>query len=501
MKKVLLLLFLALSTIATRAQNNLKVYYGLLHAHTLLSDGSGTPEEAYAMAKANGLDFFAITEHNHAKAEDSGDERKDGVLIATDPRLYNGQNNVTITRKWTENGQQQTETISVRPLVKAAAAATTQTFLAIYGQEFSTISSGNHVNVFGLPEVLTVRNGNFKGFFDLLRQYESNGLNAVVQLNHPDVHTDLFYKGDDNSVKRNMYNDYGIDAGDLGPDFGNWVKTQSRYTHLIEVLTGPALSKVYRAYKPLEDEYFFYLKQGLRISPTAGQDNHYKTWGSITDARTGVLSESLSEKDILNAFRNNRTFATEDKNLKVILQLNDATMGSAINATVESELKFKVSISDSDEPNATYDLQVVGGAIKPELSTTATDWKAEDGILLTKNNIGGGDVSLTGLFAAAEPSFYYIRVTQNSGQKKDRAWTAPVWVNLNGTAANVTLATPAVVPALFYWTSSISSKVYHKKGCHSIDLIKLENLQSGDIPPAGRTLHNCVIGESDEQEP
>ncbi|MBD1362949.1 PHP domain-containing protein [Mucilaginibacter sp. ZT4R22] len=501
MKKLLLLCCLTLCVLTARPQANLKVYYGLLHAHTMLSDGSGTPEEAYAMAKANGLDFFAITEHNHAKAEDSGDERKDGVLIATDPRLYNGQNNVTVTRRWTENGQQQTETISVKPLIKAAAAATTQTFLALYGQEFSTITSGNHVNVFGLPEVITVPNGNFKGFFDLLRQYDSNGLNAVVQLNHPDVHKDLFYKGDDNSVKKNMYNDYGIDAGDLGPDFDNWVKTQSQYTHLIEVLTGPALSKVYRDYKPLEEEYFFYLKQGLRISPTAGQDNHYRTWGSITDARTGVLSESLSEKDILNAFRNNRTFATEDKNLKVVLQVNDATMGSAINATAESELKIKVSISDTDEPNATYDLQIVGGAIKPELSTMAIDWKVEDGILLTKNNVNGGDVPLTGLFAAAEPSFYYIRITQNSGQKKDRAWTAPVWVNLNNAAANVTLTMPTVVPASFYWTSSSSSQVYHKKGCRSIDLIKPENLRSGDIPPAGRTLHACVIETNAEQEP
>ena len=46
-----------------RNHDQLKAYYGLLHAHTGLSDGKGTPEEAYQMAKKNGLDFFAVTDH------------------------------------------------------------------------------------------------------------------------------------------------------------------------------------------------------------------------------------------------------------------------------------------------------------------------------------------------------------------------------------------------------------------------------------------------------
>lgn len=61
---------------------DLKCYYGLLHAHTAYSDGSGTPEEAFEMAKEAGLDFFAITEHNHSKAESGAKDREDGLLIA-----------------------------------------------------------------------------------------------------------------------------------------------------------------------------------------------------------------------------------------------------------------------------------------------------------------------------------------------------------------------------------------------------------------------------------
>ena len=43
------------------AAEDLKVYYGLLHAHTRFSDGSGTPAEAYTMAKGAGVQFFAVT--------------------------------------------------------------------------------------------------------------------------------------------------------------------------------------------------------------------------------------------------------------------------------------------------------------------------------------------------------------------------------------------------------------------------------------------------------
>ncbi|MCX5770375.1 MAG: hypothetical protein NTZ09_08900 [Candidatus Hydrogenedentes bacterium] len=38
-------------------------YFGYLHAHCELSDGRGTPDQAYAAARAAGLDFFALTDH------------------------------------------------------------------------------------------------------------------------------------------------------------------------------------------------------------------------------------------------------------------------------------------------------------------------------------------------------------------------------------------------------------------------------------------------------
>ncbi|MBN2372024.1 MAG: hypothetical protein JXO72_16200 [Vicinamibacteria bacterium] len=42
---------------------------GVLHVHTNLSDGGGTPEEVIQAAQAAGLDFLVITDHNHLEAK------------------------------------------------------------------------------------------------------------------------------------------------------------------------------------------------------------------------------------------------------------------------------------------------------------------------------------------------------------------------------------------------------------------------------------------------
>src|SRR5207302_8223445 len=43
-------------------------YRGDFHCHTLYSDGVLTPPELAALAKSEGLDFFAITDHNTVNA-------------------------------------------------------------------------------------------------------------------------------------------------------------------------------------------------------------------------------------------------------------------------------------------------------------------------------------------------------------------------------------------------------------------------------------------------
>ena len=124
------------------------------------------------MAKANGLDFFAVTPHNHLMAEGGAvhtfPNRKDGVLIAKQPELYNSTTPVNFTRKW-KNGQTESHS-NQKSVISAAKDETDSNFLAIYGQEFSTGSGGNHINVFGITDVINVENGRF----DLLLQEVSD---------------------------------------------------------------------------------------------------------------------------------------------------------------------------------------------------------------------------------------------------------------------------------------------------------------------------------------
>jgi len=146
-----------------------QVFFGNLHSHTSYSDGSGTPDQAYIHARdAARLDFLAITDHNYSDAENgASDDRRDGILIANDFSLYVGPQAEAIiptANRLSENGK----------------------FIAIYGQEFSSISSGNHINVFEIGNVIMVGNGKFQELITMLTtELDSTGNPTIIQFNHP----------------------------------------------------------------------------------------------------------------------------------------------------------------------------------------------------------------------------------------------------------------------------------------------------------------------------
>jgi hypothetical protein len=59
---------------------------GVVHVHTTLSDGGGTPEEVIASARAAGLDYVAITDHNNLDALPERGYRN-GVLVLVGTEL------------------------------------------------------------------------------------------------------------------------------------------------------------------------------------------------------------------------------------------------------------------------------------------------------------------------------------------------------------------------------------------------------------------------------
>src|SRR6185436_18826241 len=141
---------------------NVRVFFGNLHSHTGYSDGSGIPSDAYAHARdVAKLDFLAVTEHNHAQAG----------AIANNHALYNGPQPASLIRT-------------------AAQFDAPGSFVALYGQEFSTISSGNHANVLEVGDVIDtsdVPNGAWNLLLEtwLPAHPDSEGKPAVMLLNHP----------------------------------------------------------------------------------------------------------------------------------------------------------------------------------------------------------------------------------------------------------------------------------------------------------------------------
>lgn len=406
------LLGLALST-STLAQS---VFFGTLHSHTSYSDGSGTPDEAYSRARANGLDFLAITEHNHQAGDGKGD-RHDGLLIGKQPQLYSG--------------------LATSLLESANRLNAPNQFVTIYGQEVSTISQGNHINIFAVGSVVSdaaVPNGDVPALLDWARANPDwSGRQPLLQFNHP------------RDPYRNT-KDYGRD------DFVDtqWVATLDPFVELIEVLNAPALKKGEGFPAEAKEGYYLeYLNFGFHIAPSVGHDNHWKNWGTSTDARMGVIADSLTRDGIMAALRARHTYASEDKNLRVIFRANEAIGGDIVPPlTPGAILPLTVEITDPDEPAARYRIDVLSDRPGGDRAR-----RPVESFKLEGNT--AGRYALEGVPFEGPGQFVLLRIIQTSPREgdeeheeaEDRVWTAPIWFEATATAA-VTLPRLEIVDLL-----------------------------------------------------
>lgn len=438
--------------LATSAPN---VYFGNLHSHTSYSDGSGTPAEAFRYARDTaGLDFLAITEHNHSKAEQGikkNDPRKDGILISANHSLYNGTSQVSLksaSKRYTEDN----------------------VFVAIYGQEFSTISSGNHVNVFEIDEVISesaVPNGEFKLLLDwLVTRLDSQQSPAIIQFNHP------------SSKYRKQSIEYGYD------DFNSvstWMERMGKHARLIEVLNGPGtINKKGLSPEVSQIDYLHYLNLGFKLAPTGDQDNHWKNWGNSTETRTGVIADSLTKPKILEALRNRRTYATEDRNLRLVFYVNGHLCGDVINLlpAVGDELNIQYSIIDDDEPTADYRIEVFSDL--PEGNPA----EIIESVTTRGDNPAGQLKSIEDVIFTGEHQYLVFKISQLDEDGNDRAWTAPVWFEKSDYSSVVSTTTTA--PSFI---ASKYSDIYHLPICRVAKGIKEKNKVAGTQAAIGRTMH------------
>lgn len=268
---------------------NYNTYFGFLHAHSNLSDGSGGPEEAYAHARdAAGLDFFALTDH--------------GVNMLFWP--------------WESNKYD-------RLLSAADQYDAPGSYAALYGFEWSHPLLG-HINVM-----------NVRSFTHVLRRITLNSIYrwigdrvySIARYNHPgrqDSTNDEFkHFRYESYVANNMV---GLEVWNKGHDFDEqfylctWGSCQAP-TFMSEGI-----------------------RKGWRLGPLGGGDNHHREWGTNTDFRVAVLSTQLNRNAIVNAYFDRRFYATEDKNMLLDIRVGGNPMGSRLTGW---HREFRMEASDS----------------------------------------------------------------------------------------------------------------------------------------------------------
>lgn len=289
-------------TVGTPIYNH---YKGLLHAHTSNSDGKGSYEDAYYLAKykAN-LDYFAITEHSNYFDNIQKCDLDDG----------------TSSEKWTS-------------LINASNKFTTKgEFVALGGFEMTYSHKDKnptgHINIFNTDGFVSTKDKSIdlKKFYELISKNDE----IIGQFNHPN---DKFGKFDNFN-----YSSYGDSV-----------------IRLLEVGNGSSsdLDKTSKAY----DMYQFALDKGWHVAPVCNQDNHTVNFGIANEYRTVILSTDLTKEALFDGLRNMRVYSTEDKNIKIDYTINDSPLGSTLNKP--SKLNFSICAIDSDAKDKIKEIQVI----------------------------------------------------------------------------------------------------------------------------------------------
>lgn len=353
----------------TNAVVSYTTYFGNLHSHSDYSDGdmdnvcngAGSPDCCYTIGNtANYFDFMGISDHNH----------NEGPIMT--PALY-------------ASGIAEASTFnSVNP-----------GFAALYGMEWGTISTGGHVAIYGVNQLVGWNSGNYnifvaKGDYNGLFNVINNTPGAFGTLCHPN-NTDF------GNLLGSAYN-AAYDNAIVGVALKNgpYASTNTSYSD-------PATSTNVTYWNSL-------LGKGYHLGPTMDLDNHNSnTMGKSSQARTAVLAPSLSVGNVMEAMLNMRFYATEDYNLGVTYNINGIfPLGSIVTQTVDPTLN--VTTSDGNGETITQ-IRIYYGVPGSNAAPT---------ILTT---VAASSLSYTHVFASGT-YYYYAEITQADGQK---AWTSPIW--------------------------------------------------------------------------
>lgn len=285
------------------------LYFGQLHAHTDISNGAGSVEEAFQYAsQVDGLDFFAVTDHS-----DSFDNADMGAIDA---------DGADISADWAAGKQ-------------AAASVTNGDFVGLFGFEMTWPEDKQlgHISTFNTPGWQTRDQADFENVPTALENYYkalTSVPGSVSQFNHPDT---------------------------VHGDFERFDHYSPQYDAVVSLLEVAGEDGV------VDCEYYdLALDKGWHVAPTNNQNNHKGQWGDASEARTVVLAKSLTEEALYAAMKDRRVYATQDSDLAIYYELNGTVMGSIIPKSKSAAVT--VFLSDpTDEAIGSVEVVADGGAV------------------------------------------------------------------------------------------------------------------------------------------
>ncbi len=278
------------------------LYFGLLHAHSSLSEGTAAPEEIFAAAsEAENMDFLALTDHSY-----SFDHQELGAI---------GEDASAVSQFWTRGRA-------------AAKAATDNGFVGLFGYEMSWPGSMQigHISTFFTPGFQNWEQEPFCHFGSALENYYkalASVPDSVGQFNHP-------------GAKYGTFSDF------------QYSEAADRSMALIEIDFSES-----RWF----DRYIQALDQGWHLAPSGNQACRDSDWSCDDGVRTVIYAQSLTEVAIAQALRSRQAYATEDSDLEILYTLEDRVMGSRVDLRDAGEI-IDISVSLTDPTDS------VAGAVE-----------------------------------------------------------------------------------------------------------------------------------------
>ncbi len=244
------------------------VYFGTLHNHCSVSDGMGTPHEAYYYAfRYSDMDFFSLADHSPS-IEPSEWE---AMLVAADEFNQPGAFATFRGFEWSGNGH------------------------------VAVINSQEYCSNKAKPT------DTFSGLLDWMKENE-----CVAFFNHPG-------REDEAHDEFNHFTDTPSDNF-VGMELWNGRNEFSRYYYNDGFFPDDNKKSFY-------DEAN---SRGWKIGAAGSEDNHRGDHGNYTQKRLAILADTLTREALYEALKARRFYSTLDKTLALSFKVGGNEMGASI---------------------------------------------------------------------------------------------------------------------------------------------------------------------------